>query len=83
MRVSEGRERVHQQLIFSCGCATASWLFHFKDVGQSWCLVLFPAFNASLSGKTLPGKMELPFFGSFTAVTLKQKADKNGALGHQ
>ena len=34
MHVSEGRERVHQQLTFSCGCATANWLLHFGEAGQ-------------------------------------------------
>ena len=31
----------------------------------------------------LPGKMQHPFFSSFTAVMLKQKAEVNGTLGHQ
>ena len=46
---------VHQQLMFSCGSATANQLLHFKEVGQSQHLVHFPLLNASLPGKTLPG----------------------------
>ena len=35
--------------------------------------------NAALPEETLPGKMQLPFFSSFAAVTLNQTADENGA----
>ena len=83
VRVSKGRERVHQQLAFSYGCATANLLLHFKEAGQSLHLVHFPTLHASLPAKTPPGKMQLHFFSSFTAVMLKWKADVNKALGHQ
>ena len=39
--------------------------------------------NMSLPCETLPGKMQFPFSSLFTVVMLKQKADENGAFGHQ
>ena len=39
--VYRARESVHQQQAFSSCCATARWLLHFKEAGQSWRLVLF------------------------------------------
>ena len=69
--------RVCQQQAFPSGCATATQLLHFKEASQSLHLLHFPALNMSLPGKTLPGKMRLPFFSAFAAVMPKQKADKN------
>ena len=39
--------------------------------------------SASLPGKTLPDKMQLPFFCSFAVVMPEWEADKNEAFGHQ
>ena len=68
---------------FSCGCATANRLLHFKEPGQSERLVHFPMLNTSLAGETLHGKKQLPFFSSFAVVVLKWKVDEDGAHGHQ
>ena len=73
-------ERVSQQAAFSCGCATANQLLHFKEVGQSWGWVHFPALNMSLPGETLPGKMQFPFFGSLAVVMPKRNTDESVAL---
>ena len=83
MRACDRGERVHQQLAFFCDCATASGLWHFKEVGQSLHLNHFLALNTSLPAKTLPGRMQLPFFSSFATVMVKGKADENGVLGQQ
>ena len=71
VHMSEGRERVHQQLAFSYGCATANLLLHFKEAGQSLHLVHFPVLNMSLFVGIHPGEMQLPFFSSFVAVMME------------
>lgn len=45
--------------------------------------LIFPALTMSLPAETLCGKMQLPFFTSFTAVMPKQKADGNRVINHQ
>ena len=40
---SWGRESVRQQFAFSCDCAIANRLLHFKEAGQSLYLVHIPA----------------------------------------
>ena len=41
---------------------------------------IFPTLNTALPRETRPGKMQLPFFSSFSTVLLKLKADRNGPL---
>ena len=62
-----------------CWLCHSHQLLHFKGAGQS-LPVHFPVLNMSLPGETLPGKMQLPFFRSFTDVMLQWKAYKNRVL---
>ena len=68
---------------------TFLWLRHTQlafALERSRPIIVLGSFSCAqylTFAKTLPGKMQLPFFSSFAAVTLKQKADENRALGHR
>ena len=74
MFVSKGWENRKRPAFVWC-CATANQLLHSEQTGQSSCSVHFSVLNTSL-----PGQTRFPFFRSFAAIMLKQKADQKGPM---
>ena len=76
VRVSKGRERVHQ-LPGVFVPHPIGFCILKRQASRSCCFIFLLLIPHYL--QKLPGKLQLPFFSSFTAVLLKPKADVNGA----